>query len=80
VTPTQLFEVANITVNISALTPGVRLRAPALTSRGLKEDDKVRKLLKDFVPALESNEELKALKEDVRAFAVKFPMPGFADH
>eukprot|EP01102_Stenamoeba_stenopodia_P005660 TRINITY_DN16404_c0_g1_i1.p1 TRINITY_DN16404_c0_g1~~TRINITY_DN16404_c0_g1_i1.p1 ORF type:complete len:469 (+),score=106.28 TRINITY_DN16404_c0_g1_i1:119-1525(+) len=104
----KLFDVVSITVNknsvygdVSALAPGgVRLGAPALTSRGLKEDDfrkvaefldrgcqiaikiqeKVGKLLKDFVPALESNEELKALREDVRAFAVKFPMPGFDDH
>jgi glycine hydroxymethyltransferase len=104
----KLFEVANITVNknsvygdVSALAPGgVRLGTPALTSRGLKEEDfrkvaefldrgcqiaikiqeTVGKLLKDFVPALEASEELKALKEEVRVFAVKFPMPGFADH
>ncbi|KAJ3085811.1 Serine hydroxymethyltransferase 4 [Quaeritorhiza haematococci] len=82
----------------SALVPGgVRVGAPALTSRSFKEADfeqvaeflhracqlalKVQsetgKLIKDFVVALEKNEEVKALRADVEAFARSFPMPGF---
>lgn len=34
------------------------------------------KKLSDFVKALETNPKLKALKEEVEAFASKFPMPG----
>jgi glycine hydroxymethyltransferase len=35
------------------------------------------KLVKDFIAALPANEELKALRVEVEAFAVKFYMPGF---
>jgi glycine hydroxymethyltransferase len=35
------------------------------------------KFIKDFVVALDTNAEVKALKEEVEAFARKFPMPGF---
>ena len=97
-------DVVSITVNknaiagdVSALAPGgVRLGAPALTSRGLKEAefekiadflDRVIKIsvsiqeakgkkLQDFVAALADNAELKALKEEVEAFAKDFPLPG----
>jgi len=34
------------------------------------------KLLKDFMPALESSSELKALKAEVEQFSKGFPMPG----
>ena len=33
--------------------------------------------LKDFVAALSGNEELKAIRSKVNAFATTFPMPGF---
>ena len=33
--------------------------------------------LKDFVPLLENNDEVKALAGKVHAFASQFPMPGF---
>eukprot|EP00026_Physarum_polycephalum_P008815 Phypoly_transcript_08916.p1 GENE.Phypoly_transcript_08916~~Phypoly_transcript_08916.p1 ORF type:complete len:461 (+),score=98.73 Phypoly_transcript_08916:157-1383(+) len=97
-------DVVSITVNknavagdVNAISPGgVRLGAPALTSRGLKEADfekiaefldrvvkisiniqnAVGKKLVDFVNALPANEELKALKVEVEAFAKQFPMPG----
>lgn len=36
------------------------------------------KLLKHFNPAIEASEELKQLKEEVEAFASKFPFPGVA--
>lgn len=82
----------------SAVMPGgVRIGAPALTTRGFVEKDfeqigaflvraldiavKIQevsgKKLKDFVEAMEGNEELAALGKEVRAFASTFPMPGF---
>ena len=82
----------------SAVTPGgVRIGAPALTTRKMDEGDfeqiaqflhealqislkiqeKTGPKLKDFVPALENNEEVKALRAKVNAFATTFPMPGF---
>jgi glycine hydroxymethyltransferase len=33
--------------------------------------------LKDFIPALETNDDIKTLKTKVHAFATTFPMPGF---
>ena len=41
--------------------------------------DKVGKQLKDFIPALEDDEEIVRLSEEVRAFASKFSMPGLWD-
>jgi len=104
----KLFELVSISVNknavygdASALSPGgVRLGAPAMTSRGLTEADFVRiaellhkgaqiaiaiqnktgKLLKNYLPALETSEEVKALKEEVEAFASTFAMPGYENH
>ncbi|KAL2919743.1 glycine hydroxymethyltransferase shm1 [Polyrhizophydium stewartii] len=35
------------------------------------------KLIKDFVAALESSDDVKVLREDVKKFAMSFPMPGF---
>jgi len=82
----------------SAVTPGgVRIGAPALTTRMMIESDfeqiadflhevllvslKLQEAsgpkLKDFVAALAGNEELKAIRKRVNAFATTFPMPGF---
>jgi len=36
----------------------------------------VGKQLKDFLPALEVDEEIRALAEEVKAFASKFSIPG----
>jgi glycine hydroxymethyltransferase len=84
--------------DVSAITPGgVRIGAPALTTRRMMEADfeqiamflheameislKLQKQggpkLKDFLPLLDSSEELKALQKKVHAFACQFPMPGF---
>lgn len=81
----------------SALSPGgVRIGAPAMTTRGLKEDgfvkigefldracnlalaiqEKSGKKLKDFVAALETSEEVKALAAEIAAFSEPFFMPG----
>lgn len=88
----------------SALVPGgIRLGAPALTSRNFKEKDfhkvidfidravtialeakpKAGKTVKDFKQFIAKDEEtlkkMAALRKDVEAFAVTFPMPGFDD-
>jgi glycine hydroxymethyltransferase len=100
----KVCEKSGITINknmvvgdTSALAPsGIRLGSPALTSRGLKEEDMVKvaqfldqavkisvqiqsktgKKLEDFVPAMNNNQEILALKEHVETFSKKFPMPG----
>jgi len=100
----KALDLACVTVNknsvygdTSALTPGgIRLGTPALTSRGLVEQDMHRvaefldrvvvisrdtqasagKKLVDFIKALETNQKLKTIKEEVEVFASKFPMPG----
>eukprot|EP00904_Undaria_pinnatifida_P000395 jgi/Undpi1/10356/HiC_scaffold_29.g12806.m1 len=82
----------------SAMSPGgVRVGAPALTTRGMKEPEFRQiadfmsraadlaisiqqtsgKLLKDFNIAIEDNADVKALGDDVKAFARRWPMPGF---
>ena len=43
----------------------------------LKIQETSGKKLKDFVVALDGNEELKAIRERVNKFATGFPMPGF---
>lgn len=41
-----------------------------------KVQEKVGKQLKDFLPALDEEEELKALSEEVKAYSVQFSIPG----
>ena len=41
-----------------------------------KIQEKVGKQMKDFEPALKSDEEVKKLREDVEAFSKNFPIPG----
>ena len=43
----------------------------------LKIQSSTGKLMKDFVAALETNDEVKALRQKVTTFAISFPMPGF---
>jgi glycine hydroxymethyltransferase len=102
----KICDVCHITANKnavygdrSAMSPGgMRLGAPALTSRGFKEADFVKvaefldrcftlalkiqetsgKMLKDFVKALDGNEEIAAITKDVHDFCAQFPMPGLA--
>jgi glycine hydroxymethyltransferase len=101
----KLCDAVHVTLNknsvfgdASAISPGgVRVGAPAMTSRGLGTEDFVAiaaflhravqlalalqttagTSLKDFVAALEGNEQVAALRADVEAFAGAFPMPGF---
>jgi glycine hydroxymethyltransferase len=82
----------------SAVTPGgVRIGAPALTTRMMVESDfeQIAKFLheavqislkiqeqsgpklKDYIALLAVNDEVKALRQSVNAFATTFPMPGF---
>lgn len=82
----------------SAVTPGgVRIGAPALTTRMMVESDfeqiaqflheavqislKIQEQsgpkLKDYIALLADNDEVKALRQSVNAFATTFPMPGF---
>ena len=102
----RVCDLAHITLNkntvlgdASALTPGgVRIGAPAMTSRGLVEADFIKigdllvealdickevqaakgKKMKDFNVGLAENPRILALKSQAEAFAVSFPMPGFA--
>ncbi|KAG5175968.1 serine hydroxymethyltransferase 2 [Tribonema minus] len=83
----------------SAVSPGgVRVGAPALTTRGfdeaafqhvadflhraaqiaLKIQETSGKQLKQFVEALANNADIKALGDEVNAFAMQYPMPGFS--
>jgi len=41
----------------------------------LKVQEKAGKLIKNFFPALEAEEDLKTLKKDVEDFVTKFPLP-----
>ncbi|CAN6725579.1 unnamed protein product [Malus baccata var. baccata] len=92
----KLCDLCNITVNknavfgdSSALAPGgVRIGAPAMTSRGLVEKDFEKigeflhrahgKLLKDFNKGLVNNKDIEELKADVEKFSSSFDMPGFS--
>jgi glycine hydroxymethyltransferase len=59
------------------VTSGIRLGTPALTTRGLKENDM--KAVADFIDrALAAKDDASALakiRDEVAAFAAKFPMP-----
>lgn len=56
---------------------GIRLGTPAMTTRGLKEDDmaKVAEWMKQAIIAKEDQVKLETLREEVEAFALQFPLP-----
>lgn len=56
---------------------GIRLGTPAITTRGLKEDDmgKVAEWMKQAIDARENKEKLKELANEVEKFALRFPLP-----
>ena len=81
-------DVARITVNKNMIpfdpekpfvTSGIRIGTPAITTRGLKEEDmvKVAEFIERGVALRDDEVALKALGEEVKAFMANFPMPQF---
>lgn len=56
---------------------GIRLGTPAITTRGLKEDDmvKIADWMKQAIDARNDDKKLHALRQTVTEFALKFPLP-----
>lgn len=56
---------------------GIRLGTPAMTTRGLKEDDmaKVAEWMKQAIIAKEDQAKLETLRKEVETFALQFPLP-----
>ncbi|HUA13130.1 MAG TPA: serine hydroxymethyltransferase [Candidatus Sulfotelmatobacter sp.] len=76
----------NLTLNKNAIPDdplppfrpsGVRLGTPAITTRGLKEQDmeKIAKWMKQAVDARSDEQALAKLREEVRSYATTFPLP-----
>lgn len=56
---------------------GIRLGTPAITTRGLKEDDMetIAEWMKQAINARDDDEKLAILRKEVEAFALTFPLP-----
>ena len=56
---------------------GIRLGTPALTTRGLKEEhmDQIAEWMKQAIDNREDEAKLVELKDQVRRFALQFPLP-----
>ena len=81
-------DVARITANKNMIpfdpekpfvTSGIRIGTPAITTRGLKEDDmiKVAEFIDRAVAVKDDNAALEAIGREVTAFMAAFPMPQF---
>src|SRR4029079_17530121 len=59
------------------VTSGIRLGTPALTTRGLKENDikQVRDFISTTVNAKSDDGAMAEIRDEVKSFAAKFPMP-----
>ncbi len=57
---------------------GIRLGTPALTTRGMKETemDQIAEWIDRAIANVGKEEELAKIREEVRAFALNFPLPG----
>jgi len=56
---------------------GIRLGTPAITTRGLKEEhmEQIAEWMKQAIDAREDDAKLAELRKEVKAFALKFPLP-----
>jgi glycine hydroxymethyltransferase len=56
---------------------GIRLGTPAITTRGVKQDDmaKIAAWMKQAIDNREDSKKLNTLREEVRQFALEFPLP-----
>ncbi len=82
----KALEAAGIIANKNAIyndprppkvTSGIRLGTPALTTRGLKEDDMppVAEFIDRAIHAKDDSAQLAKIRQEVADFAGKFPMP-----
>lgn len=82
----QALDAVGLTLNKNAIPDdtlppfrpsGIRLGTPALTTRGLKEDDmpRIADWMKQAIEARDNPTQLAALRQEVEMFALQFPLP-----